>query len=166
MLIGCLHHVRRRFRLRRAEISKNLDAGVASRTITAMINGADLLVLLAGQYFVQSPVLLVAFIGCVVALVRRSHAPRGSMWALAGFGLALVLGFIFPVVQIVSQRWLLESHRTAAHVGSVMTGIYLFENILHTVVYALLLVAVFAGRATPLPSVPPPLPQPVVSGLA
>ena len=118
-----------------------------------------LLTFWVGQYLVQIPGLLVATLGCVVVLVRRHQVPRASTWALLGFCLALALGLMIPVGQVISQRWMLESGDTRVQIGYVLTGVALLWNGLHAVVYALLLVAVFAGRSKPLPVFPPPLPR-------
>lgn len=123
-----------------------------------MNDDTSLLIFWIGRYLVQAPGLLVATVACVVVLVRRRHAPRGSTWALLGFGLALALGLIIPVGEVMSQRWMMESGDTRAQIGYVLTGVALLWNGLHAVVYALLLVAVFAGRSTPGAVVPPPLP--------
>ena len=119
-----------------------------------MNDDTNLLLFWFGQYLVQVPGLLVAMAGCVVVLVRRRHAPGGARWALLGFGFAVALGLVIPVGQVMSQRWMMESHETPARVGFVLTGVSLLWNLLHATVYALLLVAVFAGRSTPPPAIP------------
>ncbi len=125
-----------------------------------MNDDTSLLIYWFGRYLVQMPALLVALAGCLVVLARRRQAPRGSTWALLGFGLAVVLGLIIPVGEVMSQRWMMESHETRAEVGYVLTSLSLLWNTLHAVVYVLLLVAVFAGRSIPpLPVVPLPLPR-------
>ena len=129
-----------------------------------MNTDATLLTFWLGQYLVQLPELLVAMVGCGVVLVRRHRAPQASTWALLGFGLALALGLLIPVGQVMSQRWMMESGDTRVQIGYVLTGVSLLWNGLHAVVYALLLVAVSMGRPTPLPAIPPPLPRPDTAG--
>ena len=71
--------------------------------------------------------------------------------ALLGFGLAAVLSFAVPVAQTAVQDWVRHNGYTTFESASVMTGISIVWSVLRAVSYALLLIAVFAGRSTSPP---------------
>ena len=96
---------------------------------------------------IQLPTLIVCLVGSVVVLIRWKEAPRGSLWALLGFGLALMLCIVVPVVQTTVQRWVMASGDVARR-ASVFGGLSILWSVLRATTYALLLAAVFAGRST------------------
>ena len=118
-----------------------------------------LLFLWLAKALAQVPGLTVALVGCVVVLVRRKRTGAGAGWALAGFGLALVLGTIEPGAQIMFQQRLLGNDRSLAQIGAAGIGFELLGTGLHAVVSALLLVAVCVGRGPAQFATPPPLPR-------
>jgi len=115
------------------------------------MNNTDQIKLLLSMFAIQVPTLLVCFVAGVVILGRWKQAPKGSMWALLGFGLAAILCFAVPVVQTAVQEWVRHSGRTTVESASVMAGISIVWSVLRAVTYALLLIAVFAGRSTSPP---------------
>ena len=115
------------------------------------MNNTDQIKMLLSMFAIQLPTLLVCFVGLVVILGRWKEGSKGSMWALLGFGLAALLCFVVPVAQTVVQDWLRHSGRTMVESGSIMAGISMWWSVLRAVTYALLLIAVFAGRSTSPP---------------
>jgi hypothetical protein len=115
------------------------------------MNNTDQIELLLSTFAIQLPTLLVCFVAGVVILGRWKQGSNGSMWALLGFGLAAVLCFAVPVVQTAVQQWVRHSGHTTAESASVMAGVSFVWSVLRAVTYALLLIAVFAGRSTPPP---------------
>jgi hypothetical protein len=111
------------------------------------MNNTDQIELLLSTFAIQLPTLLVCFVAGVVILGRWK---QGSMWALLGFGLAAVLCFAVPVGQTAVQQWVKRSGHTTVQSASVMAGVSIVWSVLRAVTYALLLVAVFAGRSTPV----------------
>jgi hypothetical protein len=118
------------------------------------MNNTDQLKLLLSTFAIQLPILLVCFVAGVVILAKWKEGSKGSLWALLGFFLAAVLCFAVPVAQTVVQDWIRHSGHTTIEAASVMAGISIMWSVLRAVSYALLLIAVFAGRSTP-----PPLPR-------
>ena len=112
------------------------------------MNNTDQIKLLLSMFTIQLPTLLVCFVAGVVILGRWEQASKGSIWALLGFGLAAVLCFAVPVVQTAVQEWVRHTGRTTVESASVMAGISMVWSALRAVTYALLLIAVFAGRST------------------
>jgi hypothetical protein len=100
------------------------------------------------MFAIQLPTLLVCFVAGVVILARWKEGSRGSIWALLGFGLAAFLCFAVPVAQTAVQDWVRHSGHTAIEGASVIAGISMVWSVLRAVTYALLLIAVFAGRST------------------
>jgi hypothetical protein len=115
------------------------------------MNNTDQIKLLISLFAIQVPTLLVCFVAGVVILGRWKQCSKASMWALLGFGLAAVLCFTVPASQTALQEWARQSGRTAAQSASVMAGISMVWSLLRAVSYALLLIAVFAGRSTSPP---------------
>jgi uncharacterized integral membrane protein len=115
------------------------------------MNNTDQIKMLLSMFAIQLPTLLVCLVAGVVILARWKQGSKGSMWALLGFGLAAVLCFAVPVAQIAVQDWIKRSGQTIVESASVMAGISMVWSVLRAVTYALLLVAVFAGRSTSPP---------------
>ena len=115
------------------------------------MNNTDQIKLLLSMFAIQLPTLLVCFVAGVVILARWKQGSKGSMWALLGFGLAAFLCFAVPVAQTAVQDWVRHSGYTTLESASVMAGISFVWSVLRAVSYALLLIAVFAGRSTSPP---------------
>jgi hypothetical protein len=110
------------------------------------MNNMQQMTMLLSALATQLPVFVVCIVASVVVLVRWKEGARGSIWALLGFGLALTLCIVVPVVQTSVQHWIMESG-DAARRASVFTGLSILWSLLRAATYALLLVAVFAGRS-------------------
>ena len=112
-----------------------------------MNNSDQIEMLLLSMFATQLPTLLVCFVAGVVILGRWNEASKGAMWALLGFGLATILCIAIPVAQAGVQEWMKHSVETTAERTSVFAGLGFLWSVLRAVSYALLLVAVFAGRS-------------------
>ena len=115
------------------------------------MDNTDQIKLLLSMFAIQLPTLLVCFVAGLVILGRWKQGSKGSMWALFGFGVAAVLCFAVPVAQTAVQGWVRHGGHTTVESASVMAGISMVWSVLRAVSYALLLIAVFAGRSTPPP---------------
>jgi hypothetical protein len=115
------------------------------------MNNTDQIKLLLSTFAIQVPTLLVCFVAGVVILGRWKQGSKGSMWALLGFGLAAILCFAVPVAQTAVQQWVRQSGHTTVESASVMAAISIVWSVLRALTYALLLIAVFAGRSTSPP---------------
>ena len=111
------------------------------------MNDTDQIKMLVSMFAIQLPTLLVCFVAGVVILGRWKEASKGAMWALLGFGLATILCIAVPVAQVGVQEWMRQSGWTIADRTSVFAGLAFLWSALRAVTYALLLVAVFAGRS-------------------
>jgi hypothetical protein len=116
------------------------------------MNNTDQLKLLLSTFAVQVPTLLVCFVAGVVILGKWKEGSKESVWALLGFGLAALLCFAVPAAQTAAQGWVSHSGHMAIEGASVMAGISIVWSVLRAVSYALLLIAVFAGRPTSPPA--------------
>jgi hypothetical protein len=83
--------------------------------------------------------------GGVIILGRWGQAPRASVWAALGFGLVLVLCFVMPLAQTMIQQWVLEDGQRASRMWA-FTAFGIVGSVLHAMIYALLLAAIYAGR--------------------
>jgi hypothetical protein len=116
------------------------------------MNNTDQIKVLLSMFAIQLPTLLVCFVAGVVILGSWKQGSKGSMWALLGFGLAAVLCFAVPVTQTAVQDWVRHSGHTTVESASVIAGISMVWSVLRAVTYALLLIAMFAGRSTSPPA--------------
>jgi hypothetical protein len=114
------------------------------------MNNTDQLQMLLSSLAMQVPSLLVCLVACVLILTRWKQTHGSSMWALLGFGLALILCILIPVVQTGVQSWVMHSG-DVAHRAYIFTGLGVLWSVLRAVSYALLLAAVFAGRSASPP---------------
>ena len=58
------------------------------------------------SFLMQLPVLLMCLAAVAVVLGKWRQAPRASLWALLGFGLALILCFAIPIGQVAMRsKW-------------------------------------------------------------
>ena len=96
-------------------------------------------------FALQVPTLIVCLVAGVVILTQWRLASRGSLWALLGFGLALILCFVMPLGQTLLQSWVFQSGERESRMWAFST-FAMVGSVLHAVIYVLLLVAVFAGR--------------------
>jgi hypothetical protein len=113
------------------------------------INNSFPLQMLLSTLAVQLPVLLACLAGCVVVIVKWRDGSSGSLWALLGFSLGFLLCLVVPVVQTAVQRWVMENSEAMQTRAAVLSGLSFFWSFLRAATYALLLVAVFAGRSQP-----------------
>ncbi len=116
------------------------------------MNNSDQIELSLAMFAIQLPTLLVCFVAGVVILAKWKQGSKGSMWALLGFGLAAVLCLAVPVAQTMVQQWVRHSGHTTLQGAWVMAGVSFVWSGLRAVTYALLLVAVYAGRSTSPPA--------------
>ena len=121
------------------------------------MNNTDQIKLLLSMFAIQLPTLLVCLVAGVVILARWKQGSKGSMWALIGFGLAALICFAVPIAQTAVQDWVRHNGYTTSESASVMAGISMVWSVLRAVTYALLLIAVFAGRSTSPSSAQAPL---------
>ena len=120
------------------------------------MNNADQLRMLLPMFTIQLPTLFVCLVACVVIVARWNEASKAALWALLGFGLTAILCLAIPATQTGVQQWMAQSGATVAQRSSVFAGLGFFWSVLRAFTYALLLIAVFAGRST-RSSAPTPL---------
>jgi hypothetical protein len=101
---------------------------------------------LISLFVAQLPVLIVSLLGCVVIVARKNELAGAASWALIGFGLSIALCILIPAGQAIVQKWVMEGGTSLAQRASVLTVLGLVWSILRAVSYALLLMAILAGR--------------------
>ncbi|WP_395748590.1 hypothetical protein [Prosthecobacter sp.] len=117
------------------------------------MNNTEQIKVILASLLSQLPILLVSLVALIMIFARSKELSKASMWALLGFGLTLLLCIVIPVVQNMVQRWAIENRElTHDQRASIFTGISFLWSVLRAISYALLLVAVFAGRRTPPPA--------------
>ncbi len=102
--------------------------------------------LFLSMFAMHLPTLIVCLVAGVVIVTKWKTASTASLWALLAFGLALLLCFAMPIGQTLLQHWVFQSREQNGRLWAFST-FAIAGSLLHAVVYALLLVAVFAGRS-------------------
>jgi hypothetical protein len=110
-----------------------------------MNNDTNQLKIFLSLFAISIPTLMVCFVAGVVILAKWRQASSAALWALLGFGLLLVLCFVMPLGQTLLQQWVLESGQRESRMWA-FTAFGIAGSVLHAVIYACLLVAIFAGR--------------------
>ena len=105
--------------------------------------------MLFSNYITQLPIFAVCLAATIAIVFRWKQAPRASMWALMGFGLAAVLCLVIPIAQVGVQQWVVQTSggSIASRSRTIFTAMSLLWSSPRAVTYALLLVAIFVGRA-------------------
>jgi hypothetical protein len=112
------------------------------------MNDADQLKMFVSEVAESAPVLLVCVVAFIVILSRWRVGSTGSVWAALGFGVVLILCFVIPFAYIMVQQWALQGGQLQSREW-VFTAFSVVVSVLRAIVYALLLVAIFAGRPKP-----------------
>lgn len=110
------------------------------------MNNADEIKTFVSMFAVYLPRVIICLLACIVILAKWRDAPRGALWALLGFGLALILCFVMPVGQSIIQHRVFQDSDRETRMWA-LSAFGLIDSILQAVVYVFLLVAVFAGRS-------------------
>ena len=120
------------------------------------MNDADQIKFLLSSIAVQLPVLIVCLLAGIIIVIKWKDAGSGSIWALLGFGLSLALCFLVPIGQTVTQR-LFMPNVDLNHRAAILGALSMVWSLLRAASYALLLIAVFAGRSAKQPVSTSPL---------
>ena len=110
------------------------------------MNNTDEIKTFVSMFAVYLPRLIICLVACVVILAKWREARSGALWALLGFGLALILCFVMPVGQTVLQHWVLQNGDRANRMWA-FSAFGMIGSVSQAVIYAFLLVAIFAGRS-------------------
>jgi hypothetical protein len=110
-----------------------------------MDNSTDQIRVFLSMFAVNAPTFLVCAGACVVIVLRWQQGATYPLWALFGFGLALVLCFVVPLAQTALQQWVFQSGDRISRAW-VFSAFAVVASLLHAVIYVCLFVAIFAGR--------------------
>jgi len=109
------------------------------------MNSADEMRTFLSTFAVYLPRVIICLVACIVILAKWRDAGGGAIWALLGFGLALILCFIMPVGQNMIQHWVFQDGDQANRMWA-FSVLGMVGSALQVVVYLFLLIAIFAGR--------------------
>src|ERR1039457_4512694 len=110
------------------------------------MNNTDQIKMFLSFFALSLPTLMVCFVAGLVILAKWRQASRASLWALLGFGLTTFLCFAMPVAQTMLQQWVFQTGERESRMWA-FTAFSIIGSVLHAVIYAFLLVAIFAGRS-------------------
>lgn len=123
------------------------------------MNNPDLIRIFLSMFMMHLPTLVVCLVAGFVILTRWRQAASGSLWALLGFGFALILCFAMPLVHTLIQHWMFQGGAPQSRMWA-LSAFSVVTSVLHAVIYVFLLVAIFAGRPKPDEAKPPPYSRP------
>jgi hypothetical protein len=110
------------------------------------MNNADEIKTFLSTFAVYLPRVIICLVACIVILAKWRDARGGALWALLGFGLALILCFVMPVGQTVLQHWVFQNGDRETRMWA-FSAFGMIGSVLQAVIYVFLLVAIFAGRS-------------------
>jgi hypothetical protein len=119
-----------------------------------MSSNVDMMKLFLTTFVMYIPGLLVSVVAIIVSLAKWRQSPSGSLWALMGFGLLLLMCIVMPIGHAAIQYWAFHSEGTQTGRMWAFSLFAVIGSVLHAVIYGLLLVAVFAGRSKPTEATP------------
>lgn len=93
-----------------------------------------------------SPAIAVAFVGALLALLRRQRHPRASLFALVGFLIYLISSITFPLIYAILPALLYEQGWSTTSYTLFYRGLAFFHYLIEAAALALLLAAVLVGR--------------------
>jgi|SRR5580704_17097599 hypothetical protein len=123
------------------------------------MNTADQFKFFLSNFVMTLPTLVISLVAGVVILIKWREASSGSLWALLGFGLAVILCFVMPIGQTLLHHWVFQNAEVQRRMWAITTFNFT-GSILRGVVYLFLLIAIFAGRRKTETAIPPSLGRP------
>jgi len=112
------------------------------------MNSNDQIRIFLSMFSLNLPTLFVCLVAGVVILTKWRQASSGALWAILGFGLLLVLCVAMPFGQALLQSWVLQNQARQSRLWA-LSAFSMVLSVLHAVIYAFLLAAIFAGRSKP-----------------
>ncbi len=103
------------------------------------------------QYAIQAPQLLIWLVGMALALVWWQRAPKVALVTCVACGLFLLDTLIGTAVSVALPSILIDNGQSATQVGTAFALIGGIRSLLHAVLWAGVLFAIFSGRTTALP---------------
>jgi hypothetical protein len=101
--------------------------------------------LLASHLVGQFPTVLVCTIACAIILTKKDKIAAAPHYALWGFGLAIGLGLVMPLLTIGLQVWIMRfAGPTSQNYVRLMAILNIVTALLHAATYGLLLMAMLA----------------------
>jgi hypothetical protein len=110
------------------------------------MNNADEMRTLFSTFAVYLPRIIICLVACIVIVAKWREARGGAIWALLGFGLALILCFVMPVGQTMIQHWVFQGAYRETRMWA-FSAFGMIGSVLQAVIYIFLLVAIFSGRS-------------------
>ena len=108
------------------------------------MNNTDEIKTFVSLFAAYLPRVIICLVALVVIFAKWREARGGALWALLGFGLALILCFVMPIGQTMLQHWFQGGDRESRMWAFSAFG--LMVSVLQAIIYVFLLVAIFAGR--------------------
>jgi hypothetical protein len=96
----------------------------------------------------HSPVLLVYFVGLVLALVWMGRAPWACGLAIAGLGMLLLIDVVMAAAYVwLPRMWFEQFGNSAETAGWFFRGLHFVHSLIGAAGLLLIVLAVFTGRA-------------------
>jgi hypothetical protein len=93
----------------------------------------------------QLPLVLVCLIGFIIIMLRARHLGKAALPAMLGFGFAIILTVVSPIVWVLLPQYLIDSRNT--DVPGVFAAISVIQSFCWAGVLALLLMSITARHS-------------------
>ena len=98
------------------------------------------------QLAIQAPMLLVWLVGMALALLWWQRAPKVALVTCVACGVFFLDALIGTLIAVALPSILIEQGQSSAQIGTAFGLIGLARALLHAVLWATILFAIFSGR--------------------
>jgi hypothetical protein len=102
--------------------------------------------LFIGPLITATPFLIAMAVAIVIALVRRQHHPRASMFAVLGFGGFALTSLCTTVLNPLLIMTMNQSGSDISSLSNVMAAVSIGSALINLIWWALIIAAIFADR--------------------
>ena len=99
------------------------------------------------QYALQAPQLLIWLVGIALAIVWWQRAPKVALVTCIACGLFLLDALIGTAILVVLPSIMIDNGQSAPQIGNAFGLIGGARSLLHALLWAAVLFAIFSGRA-------------------
>ena len=98
------------------------------------------------QYAIQAPQLLIWLVGIALAIVWWQRAPKVALVTSVACGLFLLDALLGTAISVALPSMLIDNGQSATQVGTAFALIGGVRSLLHAVLWAAVLFAIFSGH--------------------
>jgi hypothetical protein len=104
-----------------------------------------------GNYFIslatQLPVIIIYFVGLILAFIWRQRHPKASLFAILGIALLLLNVLLMTGVQLWVSAYWVSGRSSSWNANSLIYAIIVLRSLIGAAGFGFLFMAVFTGRS-------------------